>query len=62
VDTEQLFARRRSQGGERGVAVLTNFIEQPPAIETYRVRQHGFTQDRIDLVTGTTVVPEHTLS
>jgi len=63
IDTgsEHVFGFVRSRGGER-VAVLTNFTEQPQAIEAYRVRQHGFTQDCFDLVTGSTVVPEHMLA
>jgi glycosidase len=63
IDTgsEHVFGFVRSHGGTR-VAVLANFTEQPQIIEAYRARQHGFTQDCIDLVTGTTVVPEHTLT
>jgi glycosidase len=59
--SEHVFGFVRSHGGER-VAVLTNFTEQPQIIEAYRVRQHGFTEECIDLVTGTTVVPEHALT
>jgi amylosucrase len=59
--SDHVFGFVRSQGGER-VAVLTNFTEQPQSIEAYHVRQHGFTQDCIDLVTGSSVAPEHTLT
>jgi amylosucrase len=59
--SDHVFGFVRSHGGER-VAVLTNFTEQPQTIEAYHVRQHGFTQDCIDLVTGSSIVPEHTLT
>ena len=63
IDTgsEHVFGFVRSHGGDR-VAVLANFTEQPQAIAAYHVRQHGFTQDCLDLVTGSTVVPEHVLT
>ncbi len=63
IDTgsEHVFGFVRSHGGER-VAVLTNFTEQPQSIEAYRLRQQGFTPDCVDLVTESTIVPEHTLT
>jgi len=61
ADGDHVFGFVRSHGGER-VAVLTNFTEQPQSIEAYHVRQHGFTQDCVDLVTGSTIVPAHTLT
>jgi hypothetical protein len=59
--SEHVFGFVRLHGGER-VAVFTNFTEQPQTIEAYHVRQHGFTQDCVDLVTGSSIVPEHTLT
>jgi amylosucrase len=59
--SEHVFGFVRSHEGER-VAVLTNFTEQPQTIEAYHVRQHGFTQNCVDLVTGSTIVPEQTLT
>lgn len=59
--SEHVFGFVRSHGGER-VAVLANFTEQPQTVDAYRVRQQGFTQTCVDLVTGTAVVPEHTLT
>jgi len=63
IDTgsAHVFGFVRSRGGER-VAVLTNFTEQPQTIAAYHVRQHGFTQECVDLVTGSTIVLEHTLT
>jgi amylosucrase/maltose alpha-D-glucosyltransferase/alpha-amylase len=58
---DHTFGFVRSHSGER-VAVLTNFTEQPQSIEAYHIRQHGLTQDCVDLVTGSTIVPEHALT
>jgi amylosucrase len=59
--SDHVFGFVRAHAGER-VAVLANFTEQPQSIEAYRIRQHGFTQDCVDLVTGSNVAPEHTLN
>jgi hypothetical protein len=59
--SDHVFGFVRSHGRER-VAVLTNFTEQPQTIQAYHIRQYGFTQDCIDLVTGTSIVPEHNLT
>jgi glycosidase len=59
--SDHVFGFVRSHGSER-VAVLTNFTEQPQTIEAYHVRQHGITQDCVDLVTGTAIAPEQTLT
>jgi amylosucrase len=63
IDTgnQHVFGFVRSHGVER-LAVLANFTEQPQHIEAYHVRQHGFTQECIDLVKGLTLVFEHTLT
>ncbi len=63
IDTgsEHVFGFVRSHGGER-VAVLTNISEQPQSVEAYHLRQQGFTPDCVDLVTGSTIAPEHTLT
>jgi amylosucrase len=63
IDTgsEHVFGFVRSHGGDRA-AVLTNFTEQPQTIEAYHVRQLGFTQACVDLVTGSIIVPEQTLT
>jgi len=58
---DHVFGFVRSYDGER-VAVLANFTEQPQSIEAYRVRQHGFTQDCLDLVTNSEIVFEYTLT
>jgi amylosucrase len=59
--SDHVFGFVRSNGGER-VAVLANFTEQPQSIEAYHIRQHGFTQDCVDLVTKIDVAAEHTLT
>jgi amylosucrase len=63
IDTgnPHLFGFVRSHGGER-LAMLANFSEAPQTLEAYRLRQHGFTQECIDLVTSSTIVPEHSLT
>jgi len=59
--SDHVFGFVRSNGGER-VAVLANFTEQPQSIEAYHIRQHGFTQDCVDLVTKIDIAFEHTLT
>jgi hypothetical protein len=63
IDTgsDHIFGFVRSHGGER-VAVLANFTEQPQSIDAYRLRQHSFTQDCVDLVTGSIVAQERLLT
>jgi amylosucrase len=58
--SEHVFGFVRAHGSER-IAVLANFTEQTQTIEAFHVRQQGFTQECIDLVTGATMVPEQTL-
>ncbi len=58
---EHVFGFVRAHEGERA-AILANFTEQPQTIEAYHIRQHGFTEECVDLVTGSTVVPEHALT
>lgn len=58
---DHVFGFVRSYDGER-VAVLANFTEQPQSVEAYHVRQHGFTQDCLDLVTNSEIAFAHTLT
>ena len=59
--SDHVFGFVRSHGSER-VAVLANFTEAKQTIEAYHVRQYGFTQDCVDLVTRSSILPEHTLT
>ncbi len=58
---EHVFGFVRAYSGER-VAVLANFTEQPQIIESYHMRQHGFTQDCVDLVASVTIALDHILT
>jgi glycosidase len=59
--SDHIFGFVRSHGSER-VAVLANFTEQPQSIEAYHLRQHGFTQECVDLVAGSSLAPEALLT
>lgn len=63
IDTsnDHIFGFVRSHGSER-MAILANFTEQPQIMAAYRLRQHGFTHECVDHLTGMTIVPEHELT
>ena len=58
--SEHVFGFVRSHGGDVWLCSLTSPSSRKPS--SVHVRQHGFTQDCVDLVTGSSIVPEHTLT
>ena len=63
IDTgnDRLFGFVRAAGSAR-VVVVANFSEQPQPIAAYHIRQHGFTQPCLDLLTSAPVELDHELT